>query len=58
MTWVTKVLKEVLAANGQRFFASKGEDRDRVVDDVVRLLKETNETIPDKVCQLDSVVSF
>ncbi|KAJ6537342.1 hypothetical protein B0H10DRAFT_1971813 [Mycena sp. CBHHK59/15] len=49
MGWVKPDLKPILVANGARFFAAKGDDREAVVDDVVLLLKATNQELPEKV---------
>ncbi|KAJ6579923.1 hypothetical protein B0H10DRAFT_1962698 [Mycena sp. CBHHK59/15] len=48
MGWVKPDLKPILLVNGARFFSAKGDDREAVVDDVVLLLKATNQELPEK----------
>ncbi|KAJ7457162.1 hypothetical protein B0H11DRAFT_2320785 [Mycena galericulata] len=47
MGWVTPELKAILVEHGAQFFASKGEDREKVVDDVVALLREAKDDLPE-----------
>ncbi|KAJ7833446.1 hypothetical protein B0H14DRAFT_3710683 [Mycena olivaceomarginata] len=46
MGWATEDLKAVLVEHGPQYFASKGEDRDELVDTIVSKLDHVKSDLP------------
>jgi hypothetical protein len=52
MGWATEDLKAVLVEHGPQYFASKGEDRDQLVDTIVSKLDHVKSDLPKPVSLL------
>ncbi|KAJ6570383.1 hypothetical protein B0H10DRAFT_2199808 [Mycena sp. CBHHK59/15] len=47
MGWVTEKLKSILLKHGTQFFSKRGSDREEYLDEIIELLKATNEDLPE-----------